>query len=111
MTDSKEHTWQDWAGNVADKLGEPSGLSRQEGRTAPATTREQAIADRTSQMPKASIATYRKATRGKASPRVAIKAFCMECVGWNRAEVTECTALACPLWMYRPFQREGRNNG
>jgi hypothetical protein len=55
-------------------------------------------------MPKSCRATYLKATRGKASPRVAIKAFCLECVGWNRPEVARCTATACPLWMYRPWK-------
>jgi hypothetical protein len=58
-------------------------------------------------MPKSCGAEYLQATRGKASPRVAIKAFCLECVGWNRPEVARCTATACPLWMYRPFRRGG----
>ena len=39
----------------------------------------------------------------KASPRAAIKAFCLECMGYDRAGVTECTAYACPLWEYRPI--------
>jgi hypothetical protein len=41
----------------------------------------------------------------KASPRAAIKAFCAECVGYDRLAVTECTAYACPLWRYRPHQK------
>jgi hypothetical protein len=32
-----------------------------------------------------------------ASPRQAIKAFCEECVGYDRAAVAACTAYACPL--------------
>ena len=40
----------------------------------------------------------------KASPRQAIKAFCAECVGYDRTAVTQCTAYACPLWRYRPYQ-------
>lgn len=40
----------------------------------------------------------------KASPRAAIKAFCAECVGYDRDAVAGCTAYACPLWRYRPFQ-------
>jgi hypothetical protein len=38
------------------------------------------------------------------SPRAAIKAFCTECVGYDRLAATGCTAYACPLWRYRPFQ-------
>ena len=97
-----------YAGNITNRTAESSGLARQNRRGEAKTARESAIAARVSQMPKTSVSTYLKATRGRASPRVAIKAFCMECVGWSRGEVTNCTATACPLWMYRPFQSEVR---
>lgn len=38
------------------------------------------------------------------SARMAVRAFCMECVGYERQAVTECAAYACPIWEYRPFQ-------
>lgn len=31
----------------------------------------------------------------------AIKKFCYECSGENRAEVTRCPSFDCPLWPYR----------
>jgi hypothetical protein len=40
----------------------------------------------------------------KSSPRGAIKAFCLQCTGYVRADVANCTALACPLHPYRPYQ-------
>lgn len=43
----------------------------------------------------------------KASPRQAIKAFCHECQSFDRDGVAGCTAYACPLWRYRPYQRDG----
>ena len=43
----------------------------------------------------------------KAPPRQAIKAFCNECVGYERLAVTECTAYACPLWNLRPYVNKG----
>lgn len=46
-----------------------------------------------------------RALDGKASPRTAIKAQCLECVGFDRTAVTECTAFGCPLWHYRPFRK------
>ena len=46
----------------------------------------------------------RKAFIGKVSPRQAIKAFCLHCTGYVRKDVTNCTALACPLFAYRPYQ-------
>lgn len=36
----------------------------------------------------------------------AIKAMCLECVGFVRKEITLCTAHDCPLYTYRPFQTE-----
>jgi hypothetical protein len=45
-----------------------------------------------------------KAAEGQASPRAAIKAFCLYCTGYLRAEITNCTARQCPLWNYRPYQ-------
>lgn len=43
----------------------------------------------------------------KASPRAAIKAFCMECQGYDRDAISGCTACACPVYEYRPFQKKG----
>lgn len=31
----------------------------------------------------------------------AIKWFCYECMGFNRAEIARCTAPTCPLFCYR----------
>jgi hypothetical protein len=66
--------------------------------------RDQAVAKRLAQVPAASKKGYLRAASGKCAPRSAIKAFCLECVGWDRAAVRDCTALACPLWAYRPFR-------
>jgi len=64
---------------------------------------EAAVADRLSQMPVTCRNTYLRAMRGK-SMAAAIKAHCLECCGWQRREVEMCTALACPLYPYRPFK-------
>ena len=53
----------------------------------------------------------RRAYAGTASPRTAIKAFCLQCVGYLREDVTSCTALACPLHGYRPYQRREGEGG
>lgn len=45
------------------------------------------------------------------SPVKAIRAFCLDCVGDNRAEVRRCSAgvQGCPLWPFRfvrnPFNK------
>jgi len=41
-----------------------------------------------------------------ASPRDAIKSQCLECLGYDRKAIAECTSWACPLWEYRPFQKK-----
>ena len=87
----------------AHRPGEARGLALQAERTSAEAARESAIARRASEMPKAYRPNYLRAARGKASPRMAIKAFCLECVGWQRQEVRRCTGVACPLWRYRPF--------
>lgn len=43
---------------------------------------------------------YRRAWSGK-SRQAAIRAHCLECVGWSPREVDRCTAPACPLYEYR----------
>ena len=43
--------------------------------------------------------------RVKLSPIKAIRAHCLECMGWNYDEVRNCTDPICPLY---PF-REGKN--
>ena len=43
---------------------------------------------------------YRKAWEGK-SRKAAIRAFCLECVGWSENAVRLCTAPACPLFEFR----------
>jgi hypothetical protein len=39
-----------------------------------------------------------------AGPRQCIKAFCLECNGWEPAAIRDCTATACPLFRIRPYQ-------
>ncbi len=47
---------------------------------------------------------FRRVYHGQASPREAIKAFCLECNGWEEAAIRDCPSTACPIWRERPFQ-------
>ena len=38
------------------------------------------------------------------SQKTAIKAMCLECVGFDRQAIADCEAWACPLWEKRPFR-------
>lgn len=64
-------------------------------------TQGQQIEKRLQEMPLSCRNNYHKAMRGR-SMKSAIKAFCSECVGWQREEVKLCTDLGCPLYPYRP---------
>jgi hypothetical protein len=67
-------------------------------------TRRSAVQDRASQIPRLYRARYLRVAAGNGSPREAIAAQCLECVCWLREEVRLCTATACPLYRYRPWQ-------
>jgi len=43
---------------------------------------------------------YRRAICGS-SRKAAIRAFCLECVGWSPKEVRLCVTQGCPLYKYR----------
>lgn len=54
--------------------------------------------------PESAKNTLARAFSGSASPRAAIKAMCLSCVGYERNAVRDCSGFSCPLWAYRPFQ-------
>ena len=39
------------------------------------------------------------------SPRECIKAFCLECNGYEEAAIRGCSASGCALYRFRPYQR------
>lgn len=52
------------------------------------------------------LALFRRVlTHKTGSRRDAIKAFCLECVWMDKKAIRACTAVACPLWHVRPFQK------
>ena len=76
----------------------------QDGLSAVEATCRSLVEERAKQAPISRRVGYLRAAAGTASPRAAVKAFCLECLGWDRNEVSRCTGLACPLWQYRPFR-------
>lgn len=63
-------------------------------------TRDRALAE----APESCKNALSRAFSGSASPRGAIKAFCLQCVGFSREDIKNCSAHACALHAYRPFQ-------
>jgi hypothetical protein len=66
------------------------------------TKAQQAYVD---QAPTSCRNTLSKALQGQGSPRNAIKAKCLTCSGYDRAEVSECRVVLCPIWSFRPYQK------
>ena len=64
--------------------------------------RRSAVERRAKDMPSLYRGGYLKAVTGRASPREAIKAHCLECMGYSYGEVARCSPGACPLYAYRP---------
>ncbi len=59
------------------------------------------------QAPASYHGTLERAYSGR-SKAAGIKAFCLQCVGFLRNEVRDCSARGCPLHPYRPYQ-QGRD--
>lgn len=70
-----------------------------------ATLQEAKRARRLSSIPQKAQGMFKRAWAGKLAPRQCIKCFCLECNGFDRKAVTECTAYACPLFNVRPYQK------
>lgn len=65
------------------------------------------IAEYLATVPARYRALVTKTFEAAVSPRQAIKAACLRCSGFQRAEVAECAVSTCPLRMYRPYQSGG----
>lgn len=65
------------------------------------------VAQRISEAPQSCQKSLAQAFFGSASPRQAIKAMCLACVGFDRQSVRNCTGYSCPLWQYRPYVDDG----
>jgi len=50
---------------------------------------------------------FERVFRGEASPRQAIKAYCCECQSFATAAIRDCPTATCPLFKYRPYQKQG----
>ncbi len=42
--------------------------------------------------------------RAPTSRATAVKAMCLECLNFARADVAACSDDACPLWAHRPYR-------
>jgi len=47
-----------------------------------------------------------KKAQKRVSPMQAIRNFCISCVGEIKKDITNCTAKKCPLYIYRPYQKD-----
>lgn len=70
--------------------------------SAPADRRAEYLAT----LPKLSRGIVSAALDGAGSPRQAIKAKCLTCTNFDRAEVENCTVITCPLHAFRPYTGE-----
>ena len=57
------------------------------------------------------LGVFRRVYASTATPRQAIRAKCLECCWMDVAGIRECSATACPLWGFRPYQQETAKDG
>lgn len=48
---------------------------------------------------------FYKIFNGENSRVQAVKAKCIDCSNFQKEEVTNCAAIQCPLWNFRPYQK------
>jgi hypothetical protein len=87
---------------TSDATAYPDGSGRgkvAKTETGPYSDAQKRVLDRT---PDFYRGHFKRAYSG-GSRKAAIHAFCLECVGFLRSEVTHCTAKGCPLYPYRPY--------
>ena len=63
----------------------------------------EAILHKIREMPPVRRRTYLLAVTGR-SRRMAVRSFCLECMGWSKREAQACNTISCPLWPYRPYR-------
>lgn len=63
-----------------------------------------------STVPASQRSTFERAFAGK-SRAAAIRAKCLDCCHFSRAEVAACAVIACPLHPVRPFRESGIGPG
>lgn len=69
----------------------------------PDSPRGVAVAGFIKNAPPSQAPTFQRAFSGR-SLAAGVKAKCLECCCFDRAEIRDCLVLTCPLWAYRPFQ-------
>ena len=68
------------------------------------TTRGRQVAKVIADAPVSAKGILERAFDGKAGRKNAVTAMCLVCTGFDRQAVRGCSAWACPLWAWRPFQ-------
>lgn len=60
-------------------------------------------------VPKRFHSRMEKVLEGEAGYSTAVRMKCCDCMGFEETSkrVRECTSVACPLWNYRPYQKDG----
>jgi hypothetical protein len=53
-------------------------------------------------VPRCTAGIAMQAGRSRAA---AVKLFCLECVGFVRKDISDCTARRCPPFRWRPYSR------
>ena len=56
---------------------------------------------------------FKRVLSGRAPQREAVKAQCIECIGYIDVvkEIKNCADTMCPLYRYRPYMKPGEKRG
>ncbi len=63
------------------------------------------MAKRLAQTPPSQRGLFNRVYAGWATQRQCIRAMCLECLGFDKDGIRNCTAPECPLYRFRPYQK------
>jgi hypothetical protein len=70
-------------------------------------TRDETVSKRIAEAGELYRPLMRRAYNKTCSPLQAIKARCLDCVGFDREAIRTCSGYSCPLWRFRPYSEGG----
>lgn len=92
---------------VETDLGEPESVRNGPPCSEPPQNRHVLEMERRlRQIPQSQQALLRRCFQGKAGKALRLKAKCLDCCCYQKIEVRDCTAVLCPLWSVRPYQKK-----
>lgn len=95
------------SGGAPSKVAKPSHRASGLTKNKPLDARQADYLEQVKRLAPTKLKLFERCYHGTASPRMAIKAKCLDCQGFDPGStegIRDCTITSCPEWNYRPYQ-------